>query len=60
MILAISVVLLAVVVAVMVWLFWRKNRKLKQKNEAIVCEIHRSQNIIERAVKLGISRTALL
>jgi len=47
MILAIAVVLLAVVVAVMVWLFWRKNRELKQKNEAIVSEIHRSQNIIE-------------
>lgn len=60
MILAIAVVLLAVVVAVMVWLFWRKNRELKQKNEAIVCEIHRSQNIIERAVKHGVSRAALL
>ena len=60
MILAIAVVVLAVVVAVMVWLFWRKNRELKQKNEAIVCEIHRSQNIIERAVKHGVSRAALL
>ena len=31
-----------------------------QKNEAIVSEIHRSQNIIERAVKHGVSRAALL
>ena len=58
--LAIAVVVLAVVVAVMVWLFWRKNRELKQKNEAIVSEIHRIQNIIERAVKHGVSRAALL
>ena len=60
MILAIAVAVLAVIVAVMLWLFWRKNRELKQKNAAIVSEIHRSQNIIERAVKHGVSRAALL
>ena len=60
MILAIAVVLLTAIVAVMVWLFWRKNRELKEKNQAIVSEIHRSQNIIERAVKHGVSRAALL
>ena len=60
MILAIAVVVLAVVVAVMIWLFWRKNRELKQKNQAIVNEMYRSQNIIERAVKHGVSRAALL
>lgn len=60
LILAIAVAVLAAVVAVMVWLFWRKNRELKQKNQAIVNEIYRSQNIIERAVKHGVSRAALL
>lgn len=60
MILAIAVAVLAMVVAVMVWLFMLKNRELKQKNEAIVSEIHRSQNIIEQAVKHGVSRAALL
>lgn len=60
LILAIAVAVLAAVVAVMVWLFWRKNRELKQKNQAIVNEMYRSQNIIERAVKHGVSRAALL
>ena len=60
MILAVAVVVLTAVVAVMVWLFWWKNRELKQKNEAIVSEMYRSQNIIERAVKHGVSRAALL
>ena len=60
LILAIAVAVLTVVVAVLVWLFIRKNRELKQKNEAIVSEIHRSQNIIERAVKHGVSRATLL
>ena len=60
LILAIAVAVLATVVAVMVWLFWRKNRELKKKNEVIVREIYRSQNIIERAVAHGISRAALL
>ena len=60
MILAVAVAVLTVVVAVMVWLFVRKNRELKQKNEVIIREIYHSQNIIERAVKHGVSRAALL
>ena len=58
MILAVAV--LTVVVAVMVWLFVRKNRELKQKNEVFIREIYHSQNIIERAVKHGVSHAALL
>lgn len=60
MILAVAVVVLTVVIALMVLLFWRKNRELKQKNEAIVSEMYRCQNIIERAVRHGVSRAALL
>lgn len=60
MILSVAVVALTGVVGVLVALFWRKNRELKQKNEAIVQEMYRSQNIIERAVKHGVSRAALL
>lgn len=60
MILSVAVVTLTAVVGVLVALFWRKNRELKQKNEAIVQEMYRSQNIIERAVRHGVSRAALL
>ena len=60
LILAVAVAVLTVVIAVMVWLFVRKNRELKQKNEVIIREIYHSQNIIERAVKHGVSRAALL
>ena len=60
MILAVAVAVLTVVVAVMVWLFVRKNRELKQKNEVIVREMHRCDQVIERAVKHGVSRAALL
>ena len=38
----------------------RQERELKQKNEVIIREIYHSQNIIERAVKHGVSRAALL
>lgn len=60
LILATAVAVLTAVVAVMVVLFWRKNRELKQKNDAIVSEMYRSQHIIERAVEHGVSRAALL
>ena len=60
LILSVAVAVLTVVVAVMVWLFVRKNRELKKKNEVIIREIYHSQNIIERAVKHGVSRAALL
>ena len=60
LILSVAVAVLTVVVAVMMWLFVRKNRELKKKNEVIIREIYHSQNIIERAVKHGVSRAALL
>lgn len=59
-ILAVAVVLLIAALAILMGLFWRKNRELKQKNDAIIREMYRSQNIIERAVKHGVSRAALL
>lgn len=58
--LAVAVVLLIAPLAILMGLFWRKNRELKQKNDAIIREMYRSQNIIERAVKHGVSRAALL
>lgn len=58
-ILAVAVVLLIAALAILMGLFWRKNRELKQKNDAIIREMYRSQNIIERAVKHGVSRAAL-
>lgn len=60
MILAATVAVLVALLALMVLLFWRKNSELRLKNEAIVREVRRSQNIIERAVRLGVSRAALL
>lgn len=55
--------IIAVLVALVGYLCWRmarKNDELKRKNEVIIREIYHSQNIIERAVRHGVSRAALL
>ena len=58
--LAVAVLLLAAIVMLLLWHAYRQERHLKSKNEAIVREMHRCDQVIERAVKHGVSRAALL
>lgn len=51
---------LVALVGYLCWRMARKNDELKRKNEVIIREIYHSQNIIERAVRHGVSRAALL
>ena len=58
--LAIAVLVLAAIVMFLLWHAYRQERHLKSKNEAIVREMKRCDQVIERAVKHGVSRAALL
>lgn len=55
--------IIAVLVALVVFLVWRMARKddeLRLKNRVIVDEVERRHRVIDRAVKLGVNRAALL
>lgn len=54
-----TVAVLAVVVALLVWRLFHKYDELKAKNEVIIRELRRNQTLIDRAVSLGVKRTAL-
>ena len=58
--LAVTVLVLTAIVMLLLWHAYRQERHLKSKNEAIVREMHRCDQVIERAVKHGVSRAALL
>ena len=58
--LAVAVLVLTAIVLLLLWHAYRQERHLKSKNEAIVREMHRCDQVIERAVKHGVSRAALL
>lgn len=58
--LAVAVLVLAAIVMFLLWHAYRQERHLKSKNEAIVREMHRCDQVIDRAVKYGVSRAALL
>jgi len=56
-------VIIAVLVALVCFLVWRMARKddeLRLKNRVIVDEVERRHRVIDRAVKLGVNRAALL
>ena len=56
-------VIIAVLVALVCFLVWRMARKddeLRLKNRVIVDEVVRRHRVIDRAVKLGVNRAALL
>lgn len=42
------------------WLNYRKDCVINDKNQAIVREVRRNQTIIDKAVQNGVSRAALL
>ncbi|KWW27399.1 MAG: hypothetical protein AUK64_2206 [bacterium P201] len=55
--------IIAVLVALVCFLVWRMARKddeLRLKNRVIVDEVERRHRVIDRAVKLGVNRAALL
>jgi hypothetical protein len=55
--------IIAVLVALVCFLVWRLARKddeLRVKNRVIVDEVERRHRVIDRAVKLGVNRAALL
>ena len=52
-------VIIAVLVALVCFLVWRMAR-LRLKNRVIVDEVERRHRVIDRAVKLGVNRAALL
>lgn len=57
---AAALVILAVILGMLVLYLFHKNDELKEKNGVIVREIRRNQELIDRAVKNGVKRAALL
>ena len=57
---AAALVILAIVVGVLVMHLIRKSEELKQKNDVIVREVRRNQDLIDRAVQNGIRQAAML
>ena len=61
MILMASVLLvLAIVVCLLIFYLFRKSDELKEKNDVIVREARRNQQLIDRAVQLGVKRGSML
>lgn len=52
--------IIAVLVCFLVWRMARKDDELRLKNRVIVDEVERRHRVIDRAVKLGVNRAALL
>ena len=57
---AVALVVLAVIVELLVVRLFHKNDELKEKNDVIVREVRRNQQLIDRAVQNGVSRAAML
>ena len=58
--LVITIVVLAVVVALMLWHAYCQERDIRQKNDVIVREVRRNQKLIDYGVSQGLSRSAML
>jgi sensor domain CHASE-containing protein len=56
---AAALVMLVVVVGMLVLHLFSKDDELRQKNDVIVREVRRNQELIERAVKNGVKRAAM-
>ncbi len=54
------IAVLVVLVCFLVWRMTRKDDELRLKNRVIVDEVERRHRVIDRAVKLGVNRAALL
>jgi positive regulator of sigma E activity len=58
--LSVTLALLAIVVGFLVLHLFRKSDELRQKNDVIVREVRRNQELIDRAVQNGVKRAAML
>lgn len=57
---AAALVVLAVILGLLVLHLIHKNYELKEKNDVIVREVRRNQELIDRAVQNGVRRAAML
>ena len=57
---ATALVVLAVVVGLLILHLIHKSDELKEKNDIIVREVRRNQALIDRAVRNGVRRAAML
>lgn len=57
---AAALVILAIVIGVLVLRLFHKNDELKDKNDVIVREVRRNQQLIDRAVQNGVKRAAMM
>lgn len=57
---AAALVVLAVILGLLVLLLIHKSYELKEKNDVIVREVRRNQELIDRAVQNGVRRAAML
>ena len=55
-----ALLVLAIIIGLLVIHLFRKSDELKEKNDVIVREVRRNQQLIDRAVQLGINRAAML
>ena len=50
----------AIVVCLLILYLFRKGDELKEKNDVIVREVRHNQQLIDRAVQLGVKRGSML
>jgi len=55
-----ALLVLAIIVGLLVIHLLHKSDELKEKNDIIVREVRRNQQLIDRAVQLGVKRAAML
>ena len=55
-----ALLVLAIVVCLLILCLFRKGDELKEKNDVIVREVRRNQQLIDRAVQLGVKRGSML
>ena len=55
-----ALLVLAIIVGLLVIHLLHKSDELKEKNDVIVREVRRNQALIDRAVQLGVNRSAMI
>ena len=55
-----ALLVLAIVVCLLILCLFRKCDELKEKNDVIVREVRHNQQLIDRAVQLGVKRGSML
>ena len=55
-----ALLVLAIIVGLLVIRLLHKSDELKEKNDVIVREVRRNQQLIDRAVQLGVNRSAMI